>query len=419
MKSLILCFFISFSTFAFAKIEKSQNTGKAPVARSVSEEAEKGKAPVARSVNKEAEKGKAPVARSVSEERLNPGEVLVVVEKGMFLDEVARMLKQKELIRNVFYFKLLARIKNAGQKIRSGEYVFEKDMGHLTILNILISGKVKLYPVVFPEGYNMYEMAELLDKRGFLNKEEFLSLCQSSDFIYTLLNENLDSLEGYLFPETYYVSRPVSPKRLIRKMVENFLNTYNQLKEEDKEVTLLSSSTKNINPLAKVFKVGGKREVEVDSAMQTKVKNINLKKQNFTKHQVVILASIVEKETGLAKERGLISGVFYNRLIRGMRLESDPTILYGMMREAGGLVPLNIRKKDILRKTSYNTYRISGLPAGPITNPGADSLKAVFQPEVSHFLYFVSRNDGSHVFSNTYEEHKKAVNFYQKKIREN
>ena len=386
MKNLVLCFFISFaSSFAFAK---------------------------------EAEKGKAPVTRSVSEEAYNqPGEVLVIIKKGMYLEETAQLLKEKELIKNVFHFKLLAWLKRAGAKIRSGEYVFEKGMKPMTILNILVSGKVKLYPVVFPEGYNMYEMAELLDKKGFLNKEEFLSLCQSSDFIYTLLNENLDSLEGYLFPETYYVSRPVSPKRLIRKMVENFLNTYNQLKEEDKEVTALASFIKNQNPSAKVFKVGGGQRVEMDQAIHTKLKNINLKKQKFTRHQVVILASIVEKETGLATERGLISGVFYNRLLKGMRLESDPTILYGMMQEAGSLVPLNIRKKDIRRKTPYNTYRISGLPAGPIANPGADSLKAIFQPEVSHFLYFVSRNDGSHVFSNNYEDHKKAVNFYQKKIR--
>ena len=137
----------------------------------------------------------------------------------------------------------------------------------------------------------------------------------------------------------------------------------------------------------------------------------------LSRHQAVILASIVEKETGQAGERALIASVFYNRLWKKMRLQSDPTILYGMMLEQKGIMPLNIRKKDILRKTPYNTYRVSGFPAGPISNPGKDSLRAVFAPARSAFLYFVSRNDGSHIFSTHYREHEKAVDRYQRKRR--
>ena len=322
----------------------------------------------------------------------------VLIEKGMSLDQIARLLKERGFIKSIFYFKLLARLKGKSQKIQSGEYVFQKDLSPQEILNILVRGQTQLYRVTFPEGYNMYEMASLLEKGQFLKKEDFLSLLQNTDFVYEMLKENRPDLEGYLFPDTYHIPRPVKPKVLIQQMVQNFFKTYNSINPPDLQKAksaqgLTSSSAHKLRPAA--WRKG-------DPA-------------HLTRHELVILASIVEKETGLSTERALIASVFYNRLKKSMRLESDPTILYGMMREQGGLIELNIRKKDILRKTPFNTYRLFGFPAGPIGNPGGKALKAVLNPADSSFLYFVSRNDGSHVFSKSYKEHKKAVDYYQKR----
>ena len=302
--------------------------------------------------------------------------VFIEIRKGASFKEVAGILKKENLIDNVFYFKVLAWFRGDSTKIQSGEYAFSKEMSLREILNILVKGQTRLHKITFPEGYNLYEMAEELEKKLFLKKEEFIFLCYKSELVYELLGEKVDSLEGYLFPDTYFIPRPVKAEALIRQMVQNFFTAYRSF---------------------------GK-------------KNISVHRKRLSRQELVTLASIVEKETGLAKERALIAGVFYNRLKKGMRLESDPTILYGMMREVGALVPLNIRKKDILRKTPYNTYRITGFPAGPISNPGKEALKAVFEPEKSSYFYFVSRNDGSHVFSITYKEHEKAVRLYQKSL---
>ena len=215
-------------------------------------------------------------------------------------------------------------------------------------------------------------MAYHLEQKGFLNQRDFISLSVDSDLIHNLLGEKVDSLEGYLFPDTYNISKPVSPKTLIKLMIHRFLTVYPNL--------------------------SGQPPIKL------------------SRHEIVTLASIVEKETGAPQERNLIAGVFYNRLKQNMRLESDPTILYGMTKEQNKLIELNIRKKDILKKTPYNTYRINGFPAGPISNPGVKSLQAVFTPQNSDFLYFVSRNDGTHVFSTNFKAHQKAVNRYQKNL---
>ncbi len=313
------------------------------------------------------------------EQREASEKVIVRIEKGMSLNAVAEKLKEAGLIYRGFYFKLLALWRGNSKEIQSGEYGFEKKTSIREILNVLVEGKVYLHSITFPEGYNLYEISEALQKKQLLKKEEFISLCHDPDFIYELLGENRKSLEGYLFPDTYHVPRPVAPRQLIRRMVQGFLQVYAELSENGR----LSAGSGNIH---------------------------------LNRHESVILASIVEKETGLPVERPLIASVFYNRLQKKMRLESDPTILYGMMKEAGGLIPLNIRRKDILKHTPYNTYRIKGFPAGPISNPGKHALQAVFKPKLSDFLYFVSRNDGSHVFSKTYKEHKKAVDFFQKSL---
>ena len=315
-----------------------------------------------------------------SDQKTEEDLIVIHIKKGMSLHSVSEFLKEKGLIKSVFYFKVLAWLRGKSTKLQSGEYAFQRHTPAWEILNVIVEGKTRLYRITFPEGYNIYEMAELLEAEHSLKKEAFISLCHNTDLIYELLKEKRSSLEGYLFPDTYYFPQPVDPKQLISRMVQGFLKVYDRLSGR------------------------GTRQAGSDYL-------------RLTRHEAVILASIVEKETGRAEERALIASVFYNRLKKKMRLESDPTVLYGMMQEAGSLIFLNIQKKDLLRKTPYNTYRVSGFPAGPVSNPGAGALKAVFEPEQSPFFYFVSRNDGSHVFSKTYREHKKAVDRYQRKLK--
>ena len=234
----------------------------------------------------------------------------------------------------------------------------------INIITLLTAGPASDISITIPEGKNLYEIGKILEDRGVLSDK--------NDFIDDAKNKSLtDSLgipaettEGYLYPDTYRFSKNTSPSTIIRKMVKNF------------------------------FK---------------KVKKINFKQSKLSPHEVIILASIVEKETGASFERPLIAGVFHNRLAKKMRLQSDPTTIYGIFEKFDG----NLRKKDLLQKTPFNTYKISALPKGPISNPGTASIQAVLMPKKHSFLYFVSQNDGTHVFTKTYKQHLAAVRKWQ------
>jgi UPF0755 protein len=175
------------------------------------------------------------------------------------------------------------------------------------------------------------------------------------------------SLEGYLFPETYSLTKYTTVKELVQSMVQNFKETYKALGTPD---------------------------------------------TGLSRQELVTLASVVEKETGAPEERPMIASVFYNRLKKGMPLQSDPTILYGIIDETGKPTD-NITKADLTHFNRYNTYTVKKLPFGPISNPGREALVAVFHPANTEFLYFVSRNNGTHIFSKTYEEHLRAVRTFQ------
>ncbi|RME14921.1 MAG: endolytic transglycosylase MltG [Bdellovibrio sp.] len=302
------------------------------------------------------------------------GKIVFEVKRGESFSSVLNRLEKRKLIHKASLMKLF--YMPFGRYVRVGEYELSYDMSPLEILRVLQSGKSKEQSITFKEGINIYEMAEKLEKRGIVSKEDFLSLCKDRKFIYELLGENLPSLEGYLFPETYKITKYTNIKTLIRQMVHNFLKTYNGLLK-DKPQTQLS------------------------------------------RHEVVILASIVEKETGAPEERPLIASVFLNRLKKGMRLQTDPTILYGILDQTG-VMKKNITKKDILTPTRYNTYTFKGLPYGPISNPGREALRAVLFPAKTNYLFFVSKNNGTHVFSADLKSHNRAVRKYQlnKKMRQ-
>ena len=288
------------------------------------------------------------------------------IERGDSTKKIIQNLKKENLVYSYFPYVLFLRWTH----FQAGEYSLSSSNNPYQIFQILSSGKVINYDITFQEGLNMFEMADLLEKNHLISKDEFLKWSQNSDFIFSLLKENLENLEGYLYPNTYKMTKGMPAQKLISLMVGEFLKNY-----------------ESITP-------------SVDSGL--------------TRHQLVILASLVEKETGASWERPRIASVFYNRLKKGMKLQSDPTILYGMMKELG-FMPKNIRKKDIRKKTDYNTYTLKGFPKGPIANPGRKALEAVLNPENTSFYYFVSKNDGTHVFSEDLKSHEKAVDLYQRK----
>jgi UPF0755 protein len=289
-----------------------------------------------------------------------------IVKEGSSLKEVAADLETRGLITNKTLFVLWTRVKGYGKDIRAGEYALSPAMAPVQLLEIMRKGLVILHPVTIPEGFTRDQIADALAAKGLADKKRFLELTRDK----TLLRQYAisgASFEGYLFPDTYHFSRGTPTLAILGTMVTRFKQAVSPLMEK-------SQGT------------GMKFE------------------------EVVILASIVEKETGRPEERPLIASVFLNRLKLGMRLESDPTVIYGIENFDGDL-----KKKDLTEKTPYNTYVIHGLTPGPIANPGLESIKAVMDPARTDYLYFVSRNDGSHQFSKTLAEHNRAVEIYQKR----
>ena len=291
---------------------------------------------------------------------------VVVVEDGISLRGLATELERHELVTSRRLFILWARAKGYSRKIKAGEYTMSARMTPAEILEKLTRGLIMTHAVTIPEGFTKAQIADLLEQRGFVAKEKFLSLTVDPTIAqkYDLPRQDL---EGYLYPDTYHFARDISTETIIEVMVKRFAEMVEPLHEKMDETGL---------------------ELQ----------------------EVITLASIVEKETGRAEERPLIASVFLKRLARGMRLESDPTVIYGLSGFNG-----NLTRKDLRRPSPYNTYLVRGLPPGPIANPGIAAIKAILSPAKTKYLYFVSKNDRSHHFSRTLTEHNRAVNFYQKK----
>jgi peptidoglycan lytic transglycosylase G len=291
------------------------------------------------------------------------------IKPGQSLAIIAKNLENESIISNKTYFKLFARYKKADKKLQAGEYILSGSKSPEQILEILLKGKVKLYRITIPEGQNIKEVATLVAKTNFCSKEQFINLCHDKPFILSLSIDS-SSMEGYLFPDTYFFPKDTSCKTIIQTMALHFKNIFTK-------------------------------------EWQARAKTIG-----FSVHEIVTLASIIEKETGDASERPLISSVFHNRLKKKMRLESDPTVIYGIKNFDG-----NIKRKHLKMITPYNTYKIKGLPQGPIANPGAESLKAALNPTQTEYLFFVSKKDTTHYFSKTVQEHNRAVKKYQLRKR--
>ncbi len=298
--------------------------------------------------------------------------IVFEIPAGRSFRQVAEDLQNKGVILSAFKMRVIARLTGLDAKVKRGEYALHRAMTPQEVLSVLISGKSIQYPITFPEGSNIFEMAALLESKGFFKADDFIKACKNKEIIRELLGVEVSSLEGYLFPETYQLTKFTTIKELLTSMVNNFKTVYSMVENQ--------------------FPPQGQNRL--------------------ARHELVTLASIVEKETGAPEERSMIASVFYNRLQKNMRLQSDPTIIYGIWDETGRYIK-NITKEDIERPTRYNTYTVPRLPFGPIANPGREAFEAVMNPAQTDYLYFVSRNDGTHVFSRTYEDHLKAVRTFQ------
>ncbi|MCF8067834.1 MAG: endolytic transglycosylase MltG [Desulfobacterales bacterium] len=292
--------------------------------------------------------------------------IVFIVPPGSGFNTVAKELLDKKLIHSPVKFRYYAWVKGYEKRLKAGEYLLSAVMTPRMILDHLSSGKVMLYRVTIPEGYNINQVSRRFANSGLdLDTSTLLAAFSDPDLI-NHFGIKASSFEGYLFPDTYFFPKGTSIKNIIGMMVSHF-NT--QFSPEWK---------------------------------------VRAKELNLTVHEVVTLASIIEKETGAAEERPIISSVFHNRLKRKMRLETDPSVIYGIKDFDG-----NITRKHLKTLTPYNTYMIKGLPPGPIASPGAAALEAALYPAETNFLYFVSKKDGTHHFSTNYSSHIQAVKKYQ------
>jgi len=291
--------------------------------------------------------------------------LVIKIKPGQGFRQTAALLHDKKIIHDPVKFRLFARFKRYDKLIKAGEYKLSAAMAPLDILCMLKSGRVQLHKLTIPEGYNINQIAALIEKGDLAPRGVFLQHALNPD-LTRALGIDADTFEGYLFPDTYFFPRDTPPEKIISAMVRRFESVYS------------SQFRKRARAL------------------------------NFSTHQVVTLASIIEKETGAPFERPLISSVFHNRIRRGMRLESDPTVIYGLKDFNG-----NLKRRHLRTRTPYNTYMIKGLPPGPIANPGLESIEATLFPEETVYLYFVSKRDKTHKFSSNLRDHNKAVRKYQ------
>ena len=295
--------------------------------------------------------------------------VVIDIEKGDSFNRIIEKLRDQGLSVQPFLFKLLALSSNSFKKIKTGEYQFDKGLTLQGILSQLVQGKTRRYSITFPEGWSFKQMLQKIA----INPNLQHTLPAIDDPAFTAkLDLATSHPEGVFFPDTYFFDKQTTDVALLKRA-------------QQKMQTILQQEWRN------------------------KADNLPLK----TPYEVLILASIVEKETAASEERPKIAGVFIERLNQAMPLQTDPTVIYGM----GDSYTGDIKSKDLLTVTPYNTYLIKGLPPTPIAMPGRAAISAVLHPEQGHWLYFVARGDGTHVFSSTLAEHNAAVETYQRNKR--
>jgi UPF0755 protein len=274
------------------------------------------------------------------------------------------------VVRNTTTFRLAVWLTGKGRRLQAGEYRFDQPVSAREVVDKIARGEVYLRPITFPEGFTMRQMAHTYEQKGFGTADAFMTAARNVSLISSV-DPAAEDLEGYLFPDTYSLPRRATADQLVARMVASF----------DKALT---------------------PQLRQDAAAR-----------GLGVRELVTLASIVERETGNDAERPLVAAVYSNRLRIGMPLQCDPTVIYAL--ERAGRYNGNLTRENLMFDSPYNTYRYPGLPPGPIANPGRSSLQAAAHPADVPYLYFVSRNDGTHAFAATLEEHNRNVELYQRK----
>ncbi len=293
--------------------------------------------------------------------------IVVNISRGASVKVIAEILGDAGLISNDPRFLLLARLSGYAGRLQAGEFLLTSGKRPGDVIEELVFAKPVQHAVTIIEGLQAREIARLFEQKGWCDGASFLERIGNKKFINSLGFENINNLEGYLYPDTYLLTADMKgAERIIAMMVKRF------------------------------SQILGDLTAEIDHEIDRK--------------DIVTLASIIEKEAAVANERPLIAGVFANRIARGMRLQSDPTVVYGVENFSG-----KITRKQLRNPTPYNTYILPGLPAGPICNPGKEALRAALHPAETKYLYFVAKNDGTHHFSASLSEHNRAVRKYQRK----
>ena len=294
--------------------------------------------------------------------------VLVDIPPGTSTAAIGRRLVASGIVRDEATFRIAVWRSGRDRGLQAGEYRFAAPLSAMEVVETIARGRVHLLPITFPEGLTRHEMAERFGRSGFGSAEAFLAAGARVDLVADLDPDAAD-LEGYLFPETYSLPRGATADDLVEAMVAQF-----------------------------------RRAFDADLRARAAARGLRVR-------EVVTLASLIRRETGLDEERPIVSAVYNNRLDRRMPLQCDPTVIYAL--ELAGLYDGNLTRENLRFDSPYNTYVYPGLPPGPIGAPGAADLRAAVAPaDVSH-LYFVSRNDGSHVFADTLREHNRNVREYQ------
>jgi UPF0755 protein len=295
-------------------------------------------------------------------------EQFVDIKPGTGTRAIGERLVESGVVRDQLTFRVALWLSGRATRLKAGEYRFAGTATPGDVIGKLARGEVFVIPITFPEGLTIAEMAKIVEAKGFGTADAFVGAARDVSLVRGF-DPAAHDLEGYLFPETYPLSRHADAPRIVRLMIDAF----------DRALT---------------------PELRAAAAAR-----------NLSIRQVVTLASIVEKETASPDERPLVASVYENRLRIGMPLQCDPTVIYAL--ELVGRYHGNLHHDDLFYDSPYNTYRYPGLPPGPIAAPGRASLDAVVHPAESSFLYFVSRNDGTHVFAATLEEHNRNVQKYQ------
>lgn len=296
------------------------------------------------------------------------GEQFVEIPSGESTIGIGRRLVAAGVVRDELTFRLAMRWHGRGRSLKAGEYRFTGPLSPAGVIDVLAKGEVYLVPVTFPEGLTAEEMGRLFAQTGRGTVEQFVEAASDPAPI-TAIDPEADTLEGYLFPDTYHLPRSAGAADLVQRMVQRFKGVF-------------------------------------DEELQRKAKATGL-----TVRQLMSLAALVEKETARAEERPIVAAVYHNRVRIGMPMQADPTVIYALKR--AGRWNGNITRADLQFDSPYNTYRYPGLPPGPIASPGKAAIEAAVAPAAVDYLYFVSRNDGSHAFATTLPEHNRNVQKWQ------